>query len=89
MIWFKMLTETIFGKLKTMDVTGGVVTVTVFGATYVATNVADELGAGKAIKKVTRKTADTVQQEWNDGWERDYQAGGISSVGRNSEAEMA
>ena len=72
-----------------MDVASGVVTATAFGASYAGTKILDGLGVGEAIEKETRKTADRVQQEWNDGWEKDYQAGGISSVGKNSEVEMA
>ncbi|KOR36457.1 MULTISPECIES: hypothetical protein [Planktothricoides] len=56
---------------------------------YIFNNVADELGVGEKIKEITRKAKHTVNQEWNDGWERDYEAGGISSVVKNAEAEMA
>jgi hypothetical protein len=43
---------------------------------------------GEHIADALEETAKSAEKAWNEGWERDYEAGGISSWGSESNEEV-
>jgi hypothetical protein len=43
---------------------------------------------GEHIADALEETAKSAEKAWDEGWERDYEAGGISSWGSESNEEV-